>query len=58
MEPIGICLSRQTLMDKCGSWPHRRQVAADSQDHIALTDLPPIPLLYQGSGFMIWALPR
>lgn len=57
MEPIGVCLSRQTLVGKCGSWPHRRQVAAGLRDHIALTDLP-IPLLYRGSGLMMWALPR
>lgn len=38
MEPIRVCLSRQTLVGKCDSWPHRRQVAAGSQDHIALTD--------------------
>lgn len=54
MEPIGECLSRQTLVDKCGSWPHRRQVAAGwAQAH---TVLPPVPLLYQGSGLMMWAL--
>lgn len=58
MEPIRVCLSRQTLVGKCDSWPHRRQVAAGSQDHIALTDLHPIPLLYRDSGLMMWALPR
>lgn len=39
MEPVGVRLSRQTRVDTCGSWPHRRQVAAGSQDHTALASL-------------------
>lgn len=39
MEPVGVRLSGQTRVDTCGSWPHRRQVAAGSQDHTALASL-------------------
>lgn len=48
MEPIGVSLSRQTLVDKCGSWPHRRQVAAGWAQACKTIDLPLIPLLCQG----------
>lgn len=54
MEPIGECLSKQTLVDRCGSWPHRRQVAAGWAQ--ALRDLPPVSLLCQSSGLRTWAL--
>lgn len=59
-SPLAHALLSRAV-DRYGSWPRYRQVAADwahAHKTIILSNLPLIPLLYWGSGLVTWALPR